>query len=189
MGNKESKTRGPYTFLCCRQRVKLAKKAEQQAFPSYSGWNCFFFLVSWAFFRKKIYVCEISVECLVRCIKYSIYPSVLIGRWIRVNKLILQSANIWIDTNQSLLSELLLAYTELCEKRLAPSHMLLGFSLFPLNDFVQCTDCTTVHDCTLRQETGPSIMPLDWKIFWRIKSWAGFKGNSSVFWAWYTGRR
>lgn len=59
MGNKDSKTRGPYAFLCCHQWVKLAEKAEQEAFPSYSGWIFFFSLMS-IFFRKKIYVCEVK---------------------------------------------------------------------------------------------------------------------------------
>ena len=41
--------------------------------------------------------------------------------------------------------------------------MLLGFSLSQLDVFVQCTNCSTVHDCTLSQETGPSFCPLTGK--------------------------
>lgn len=82
--------------------------------------------------------------------------------------------------------ELLLAYTELYKlekgsppgrESPAPGHMTLVSIPSQLGAFVQCANCTTVHDCTLRRESGTSIMPLDWKISWRIRSWAEFKGN------------
>lgn len=57
MGNKDSKTRGPYTFLCCRQWVKLAEKAEQEAFPGYSGWIFFVCLFHEQFFLGRKYMC------------------------------------------------------------------------------------------------------------------------------------
>lgn len=130
MKKKGSKTKDPYTFLCCRPWMKLAGQSTR--FLLVYLMKFFFSCVS--IFRKKVHVCK---ECLVKCLKYSIYPSVLAGRWIRVSRLIIQATNTWADTSQSSLSELLLAYAELCklEKRGSSG---------------QKEPCTRPHDISLR---------------------------------------
>lgn len=117
----------------------------------------------WPFFREKVSVCRVNAECPVKYLKQHL--SIDFCR-VRVNRLIIQSTNIWIDANHSLLSELLLGPTEsLCKiekggplgrSSSAPGHMT-SVPNCQSCAFVWCTKCTTVHDCTLRERVGRTL--------------------------------